>query len=83
MTLAFMLISTADNKPFKELFENLEQSLKSIKYATVDYVYPLCGEWNAIAKIEAEDYTKLGNYILAVREKPGIVDTKTLPVVRF
>ena len=45
---------------------------------------PLFGEYDLIAKIEAEDYEKLGEIIInKIRTIKGVIDTKTLTGAKF
>ena len=47
-------------------------------------VLPLFGEYNLIAKIEVEDFEKLGSIIInKIKSIKGVIDTKTLTGVRF
>jgi DNA-binding Lrp family transcriptional regulator len=45
---------------------------------------PLFGEYDLIAKIEAEDFEKLGELVINnIRSVKGVIDTKTLTGTRF
>ncbi len=42
------------------------------------------GEFDLIAKIEAEDLNRLGTVVVEhIRSTPGVVDTKTLTGIKF
>jgi DNA-binding Lrp family transcriptional regulator len=52
---------------------------KLSKIPEVIELHPLFGEYDVIAKIEAEDYESLGQIIIhKIRTIEGIIDTKTL-----
>ena len=45
---------------------------------------PLFGEYDLIAKIEADDFEKLGNLVVnKIRSIDGVIDTKTLTGTKF
>ena len=47
-------------------------------------LHPLFGEYDLIAKIEAEDFEKLGEIVInKIRSVKGVLDTKTLTGTRF
>jgi len=56
---------------------------KLSKLHEVIEVHPLFGEYDLIAKIEAEDYESIGEIIInKIKTIDGIVDTKTLTGIR-
>lgn len=77
MALGFVLISTAPAKEH-EVYNEL------LKVKEVVEVYPLFGEYDLIAKIEASDFNLLGQVVVdKVRSQPGVIDTKTLTCIKF
>jgi DNA-binding Lrp family transcriptional regulator len=77
MIVGFVLIKTS---PAVEhlVYNNLLKSKKLID------LHPLFGEYDLIAKIEAEDFEKLGEIIVNnIRSLKGVIDTKTLTGMRF
>ena len=77
MALGFVLISAApahEHEVYKELS----------KVPEIIELLPLFGEYDLIAKIEAEDYEKLGSIVVnKIRTIEGVIDTKTLTGTRF
>ena len=72
MTVGFVLINTA---PAHEH----EVYTKLSKVPEIVEVHPLFGEFDLIAKIEVEDFEKLGNLVVnEIRSIKGVIDTKTL-----
>jgi len=72
MAIGFVLISAA---PAHEH----EVYTKVSKTSEVLEVHLLFGEFDLIAKIEAEDFEKLGEIIVEkIRSIKGVIDTKTL-----
>ena len=52
---------------------------KISKIPEVIEVHPLFGEYDLIAKIQAKDYTSIGEIVIhKIRKINGIIDTKTL-----
>ena len=77
MAIGFVLISTA---PSKE--HDVYNALKKIN--SIVEVHPLFGEFDLIAKIEAEDFNKLGELVVdKIRTIPGVINTKTLTGIKF
>ncbi len=75
--MGFVLISTAPAKEH-EVYNEL------LKVKEVVEVYPLFGEYDLIAKIEASDFNLLGQVVVdKVRSQPGVIDTKTLTCIKF
>jgi DNA-binding Lrp family transcriptional regulator len=57
---------------------------KISKLYEVRELHPLFGEYDLIAKIEAEDYESIGEIIVnKIRTIDGITDTKTLTGLRL
>ncbi len=72
MAIGFVLINAA---PAHEH----EVYTKLSKIPEVVEVHPLFGEFDLIAKIEPEDFEKLGELIIEkIRSIKGVIDTKTL-----
>jgi DNA-binding Lrp family transcriptional regulator len=77
LAVGFVLISTAPAKEH-EVYNEL------LKVKEVVEVYPLFGEYDLIAKIEASDFNLLGQVVVdKVRSQPGVIDTKTLTCIKF
>ena len=77
MALAFVLISTATAKEH-EVYDTL------MKVGELSELYPLFGEYDFIAKIEAKNEDDIGNVVVnRIRRLEGVADTKTLTVVRL
>jgi DNA-binding Lrp family transcriptional regulator len=77
MAIGFVLISTI---PSKE--HDVFAALSGVK--EIVEIHPLFGEYDIIAKIEAEDFNKLGQIVVdKIRTVPGVIDTKTLTGIRF
>ena len=77
MAIGFVLILAA---PAKE--HEVYNALSKVKEITE--LNPLFGEYDLIAKIEAEDFDKLGKIIVEkIRSIDGIIDTKTLTGTKF
>ena len=72
MAIGFVLINTA---PAHEH----EVYTKLSKVQEIVEVHPLFGEFDLIAKIDAEDFDKLGELVVKkIRSIKGVIDTKTL-----
>jgi DNA-binding Lrp family transcriptional regulator len=77
MAVGFVLISTAPAKEH-EVYNEL------LKVKEVVELHPLFGEYDLIAKIEAEDFNLLGQVVVdKIRSIPGVIDTKTLTGIKF
>lgn len=77
MALGYVLIISAPSHE-KSVYEKLSNVEEIIE------LYPLFGEYDFIAKIEVEDYEKLGWIIIKkIRSIEGIIDTKTLTGAKF
>jgi DNA-binding Lrp family transcriptional regulator len=72
MAIGFVLINAA---PAHEH----EVYTKLSKVPEIVEVHPLFGEFDLIAKIDAEDFEKLGELVVEkIRSIEGVIDTKTL-----
>jgi len=77
MTVGFVLISIA---PMKE--RDIHASLSNIPEVVEHHA--LFGEFDIIAKIEAQDFNLVGHVVMyKIRTIPGILDTKTLMGTQF
>jgi len=77
MAIGFVLISTAPAKEH-EVYNTL-QNITEIRE-----LHPLFGEYDLIAKIEADDFNILGQVVVdKIRTIPGVIDTKTLTGIKF
>jgi len=77
VAIGFVLISTA---PAKE--HDVYNDLLRVK--GIVELHPLFGEYDLIAKVEAEDFNALGQLVVdQIRSVPGVIDTKTLTGIRF
>ncbi|RLF54870.1 MAG: Lrp/AsnC family transcriptional regulator [Thermoplasmata archaeon] len=72
MAVGFVLITVSPMKE-KEIFDKLS-SIEEIAE-----IYPLFGEYDILAKIEAKDFDEIGSVVIKkIRAIPGVIDTKTL-----
>ncbi len=72
MAIGFVLIRTAPGKE-REVFEHL------LEVKSIIELHPLFGEYDIIAKVNAEDFQVLGEAIVdTVRTIPGVIETRTL-----
>jgi len=72
MAIGFVLINAA---PAHEH----EVYTKLSKVPEIVEVHPLFGEFDLIAKIEAENFEKLGEIVVSkIRSIKGVIDTKSL-----
>lgn len=77
MAIGFVLISTAPAKEH-EVYNQL------LKVKQIVELHPLFGEYDLIAKIETEDFNKLGQIVVdKIRTIKGVIDTKTLTGIKF
>lgn len=77
MAIGFVLISTAPAKEH-DVYEKLRTVPEIVE------LHPLFGEYDLIAKIEADDFNVLGQIVVdRIRTIPGVIDTKTLTGIRF
>jgi len=77
MAIGFVLISAAPAHEH-EVYNKLS------KVPQIVELHPLFGEYDLIAKIEAEDFERLGNIVVNhIRSIEGVIDTKTLTGTKF
>jgi len=77
MEIGFVLINAAPSKEHK-VYEKL------LKVPEIIELYPLFGEFDLIAKLETDNYDKLGKIVLdRIRTIDGVIHTKTLTGVIF
>ena len=77
MAIGFVLISTAPAKEH-DVYNEL------LKVAEIVELHPLFGEYDLIAKIDAEDFNALGEIVIdRIRTISGVIDTKTLTGIKF
>jgi DNA-binding Lrp family transcriptional regulator len=77
MAIGFVLISVAP-KLENQVFKRLSKTPEIIELHT------LFGEYGLIAKIESEDFDKLGSIVVnKIRSIEGIIDTKALTETKF
>lgn len=77
MAIGFVLISAAPAHEH-EVYNKLSKVKEIIE------LHPLFGEYDIIAKIEAEDFEKLGKIIVEkIRSINGVIETKTLTGTKF
>jgi DNA-binding Lrp family transcriptional regulator len=77
MSIGFILIKAAPALEH-EVYNKLSKIQEIID------LQPLFGEYDLIAKIEAEDFEKLGEIVINnIRSVKGVIDTKTLTGTRF
>ncbi len=77
MAVGFVLISTGPGRE-REVYEAL------LKVQNVIEVHPLFGEYDLIAKVEANDFNELGCIVVDnIRTINGVIDTKTLTGIKF
>ena len=77
MSIGFILIKAAPALEH-EVYNKLSKILEIID------LQPLFGEYDLIAKIEAEDFEKIGEIVINnIRSVKGVIDTKTLTGTRF
>ena len=77
MTIGFVLIKVAPSHEHK-IYNKLSKVSEIIK------LHPLFGEYDFIAKIEADSNDKLGGLVIdKIRSIEGVVTTKTLTGPKF
>ena len=77
MSIGFILIKAAPALEH-EIYNKLSKIREIID------LQPLFGEYDLIAKIEAEDFEKLGEIVINnIRSVKGVIDTKTLTGTRL
>lgn len=77
MPIGFVLIKAAPDYEH-EVYINL------LKVPEIIELHPLFGEYDLIAKVEAEDFEKLGDMITdRIKSVKGVINTKTLTGIKF
>ncbi|MCX9013899.1 MAG: Lrp/AsnC ligand binding domain-containing protein [Candidatus Methanoperedens sp.] len=77
MAVGFVLINVAP-KAEKRVFDTM------IKWDEIEELYPLFGDYDLIAKIQAKDYETLSDIIVQkIRAMEGVTETKTLTGAKF
>jgi DNA-binding Lrp family transcriptional regulator len=77
MAIGFVLISAAPAHEH-EVYNKL------LKVPQIIELHPLFGEYDLIAKIEADDFESLGDIVVKkIRTIEGVIDTKTLTGTKF
>ena len=77
MAIGFVLISAAPSREH-EVYNKLS------KVPEIVELHPLFGEYDLIAKIEAENFDKLGKIVVnKIRSIDWVIDTKTLTGTMF
>jgi DNA-binding Lrp family transcriptional regulator len=77
MVIGFVLMHITPLHEY-EVFNKLSKLHEVIE------VHPLFGEYDLIAKIEAEDYESIGEIVInKIKTIDGITDTKTLTGIRL
>jgi DNA-binding Lrp family transcriptional regulator len=77
MVIGFVLMHIAPLHEY-EVFNKLSKLNEIIE------VHPLFGEYDLIAKIQAEDYEKIGEIVIyKIKTIHGIIDTTTLTGLRL
>ena len=77
MAIGFVLINVAPGAE-KTVFDTM------IKWDEIQELYPLFGDYDLIAKIQAKDYEGLSDIIVQkIRSMDGVTETKTLTGAKF
>ena len=77
MVVGFVLISAAPAHEH-DVYNKISKIPETVE------LHPLFGEYDLIAKIEAENFDKLGNVVVTkIRSIKGVLDTKTLTGTKF
>jgi len=77
MAIGFVLVSTAPAHEH-EVYNKLMDVSEIVE------LHPLFGEYDLIAKIEAQDFDSLGKIVInKIRSIDGVIDTKTLTGTKF
>ena len=77
MAIGFVLITAAPGHEH-EVYNKLS------KVPEIVELHPLFGEFDIIAKIEANDFEELGEIVVnKIRSIDGVIDTKTLTGTKF
>lgn len=77
LSIGFVLIGVEPKKD-REVYQKL------MKIEEVVELYPLFGDYDLIAKVEAESYDRIGEVVVGkIRTLPGVRATKTLAKISF
>jgi len=76
MTTGFVFINAAPTREH-DVYNKLS------KVPEVIEIHPLFGEYDLVAKIEADDFENLGVVVNKIRGIDGVIDTKTLTGTKF
>jgi DNA-binding Lrp family transcriptional regulator len=77
MAVGFVLIGTEPTKE-RQVYNDL------LKIEAILELYPLFGDYDLIAKVEAKDYNTIGEVVVArIRSIDGVRTTKTLTMISF
>ena len=77
MAVGFVLISV-EPKHERDVYDRL------LKIEDIVELYPLFGEYDLIAKVDAKDYDTIGEVVVAkIRSVEGVKTTKTLTKISF
>ena len=77
MAVGFVLISTLPGKEH-EVFKRLKEVPQLVE------IHPLFGEYDIIAKVESDTIESIGQIVVdKIRSIEGVIDTKTLPGIKF
>ena len=77
MAISFVLITAAPAHE-RDVYNKLS------KVSEIIELHPLFGEYDLVAKIEAENFESIGDIVLnKIRTIEGIIDTKTLTGTKF
>ena len=77
MAIGFVLITIAPTHEH-------DVHTKLTKVSEIIELHPLFGEYDLIAKIEADDFENLGVVVVnKIRSIDGVIDTKTLTGAKF
>jgi DNA-binding Lrp family transcriptional regulator len=77
MAIGFVLISAAPAREH-DVYDKLAKVPEIIE------LHPLFGEYDLIAKVDAEDFEKLGSIVVnKIRSIEGVINTKTLTGTKF
>jgi len=77
MAIGFVLINISPGME-KKVFDTM------IRWDEIQELYPLFGEYDLIAKIQAKNYEELSEIVVnKIRTMEGITETKTLTGAKF
>ncbi len=77
MAVGFVLINVSPGSE-KKVFDMM------IKWDEIEELYPLFGDYDLIAKVQAPDYETLSDIVVnKIRSIKGVTETKTLTGAKF